>query len=114
MSEYIDRDEFLTKERAWYCKNCIRRMDSTGKMVYEIGETPCLACHINDLLDEVENCPAAEVVGRKTGKWVKISPAGIRECSLCHHSILTSDIDVYKFCFSCGAQMIGGDEDEDV
>lgn len=111
MAKYIDRDAFLTQERAWYCKNCIRRTNSNGKIVYEIGETPCRACYIEDILDDVENCPAADVVERKTGKWVKISPAGIRECSLCHHSILTSDIDVYKFCFSCGAKMIGGDDD---
>ena len=65
---------------------------------------------LSDAADAIEELSKE----RKTGKWVKISPAGIRECSLCHHSILTSDIDVYKFCFSCGAQMIGGDEDEDV
>ena len=62
MAEYIDRDAFLEQERAWYCKNCIRRMDSTGKMVYEIGEGPCRACCTGDLLDAVENCPAADVV----------------------------------------------------
>ena len=62
MAEHIDRDAFLEQERAWYCKNCIRRTDSNGKIVYEIGETPCLACHINDILNDVENCPAADVV----------------------------------------------------
>jgi len=62
MAKYIDRDAFLTQERAWYCENCDMRKNSKGKLVYEIGETPCLACHINDLLDEVENCPAADVV----------------------------------------------------
>lgn len=58
-----------------------------------------------DIAARLHDIPAADVVERKKGKWVKISPAGIRECSLCHQSILTSDIDVYKFCFSCGAKM---------
>lgn len=62
MAEYIDRDAFLEQERAWYCNNCIRRTDSTGKIVYEIGEAPCRACRINDILDEVENCTRQEAV----------------------------------------------------
>lgn len=111
MAKYIDRDAFLTKERAWYCENCDMRKNSNRKLVYEIGEAPCRACLVNDLLDEVENCPAAEVVGRKTGKWVKISPAGIYECNQCGQNVMTSDIEAYKFCHGCGAQMIGGDDD---
>lgn len=108
MAEYIDRDAFLEQERAWYCKNCIRRMDSTGKMVYEIGETPCLACHINDLLDEVENCPAAEVVERKTGKWISHIEDGYLECPFCGAATNCDDDESeLHFCFSCGAKMEG-------
>lgn len=50
MAECIDRDAFLAETRAWYCKNCNRRTDSKGKIVYEIGEAPCRACDIGDVL----------------------------------------------------------------
>ena len=53
----------------------------------------------------------ADVVERKTGKWVMISPAGIYECSQCRQNVMTSDIEAYKFCHGCGAKMIGGDDD---
>ena len=62
------------------------------------------------LREALDRVPAADVVERKTGKWVKISPAGIYECSQCGQNIMTSDIEVYKFCHGCGAKMIGGDE----
>lgn len=35
-------------------------------------------------------------------KWVKISPAGIYECSGCGQNVMTSDIDAYKYCHGCG------------
>ena len=47
----------------------------------------------------------ADVVERKTGKWVKISAAGIYECSQCGQNVMTSDIEAYKFCHGCGAKM---------
>lgn len=111
MAEHINRDTFLEQERAWYCNNCDRRKNSKGKTVYEIGEAPCRACDIGTMLDAVEDYPAADVVVRKTGKWVKISPAGIYECNQCGQNVMTSDIEAYKFCHGCGAQMSGGDDD---
>ena len=41
----------------------------------------------------------------KTGHWIKISPAGIYECSECGQNVMTSDICAYKFCHGCGAKM---------
>jgi len=111
MAEYIDRDAFLTKERAWYCENCDMRKNSKGKLVYEIGETPCRACDIGTILDAVEDYPAADVVERRTGKWVKISSAGIYKCNQCGKTVITADIEAYKFCHECGAKMSGGNED---
>lgn len=52
-----------------------------------------------------------ELTDKNVGKWVKISPAGIYECSQCGQNVMTSDIEAYKFCHGCGAKMIGGDED---
>ena len=62
MAEYIDRDAFLTQERAWYCENCDMRKNTKGKTVYEIGEAPCRSCDIGTMLDAVEDYPAADVV----------------------------------------------------
>ena len=30
---------------------------------------------------------------RSKGRWIKISPAGIYECSICGKNVMTSDID---------------------
>lgn len=65
----------------------------------------------DELQEEIKTIPAADVVERKTGKWVMISTAGIYDCSQCGQNVMTSDIAAYKFCHGCGAQMIGGDDD---
>lgn len=44
---------------------------------------------------------------RPKGKWKRISPAGIYECTNCNQVIMTSDIDCYKFCHGCGVRMEG-------
>lgn len=44
---------------------------------------------------------------RPKGKWKRISPAGIYECTNCNQVIMTSDIDCYKYCHGCGARMEG-------
>ena len=48
----------------------------------------------------------------KTGHWIKISPAGIYECSECGQNVMTSDICAYKFCHGCGAKMVEPQETE--
>lgn len=47
----------------------------------------------------------------KYGNWLKISPAGIYECSICKQTVITSDIDEYKFCHGCGARMNKEEQD---
>ena len=42
---------------------------------------------------------------RKTGKWTKISPASIYECSVCGQTVMTDDIEAYSYCHGCGAEM---------
>lgn len=49
--------------------------------------------------------PTIDAVPVKHGKWVRISPAKIYECSECGQTILTGDIECYKFCHGCGARM---------
>ena len=53
MSEYIDRDAFLAHKRKLYCGDCDRRKGmKNGKMriLYDIGDVPCRACGIEDVL----------------------------------------------------------------
>lgn len=43
------------------------------------------------------------------GQWVKISPAGIYECSMCGKQVCTADIGEYVYCHGCGHPMINYD-----
>ena len=43
----------------------------------------------------------------KRGKWIKISPSNIYECSECGKHVMTNDICAYDFCHVCGADMRG-------
>ena len=61
MSDYISREAFLAEQRHLYCENCARRKNGKGKFVYDIGDAPCRACDIGDVLDAVEDAPAADV-----------------------------------------------------
>lgn len=55
-------------------------------------------------LDGLKNNPTIEP---RKGKWIKISPANIYECSVCGQNVMTNDIETYKFCHGCGADMRG-------
>lgn len=54
---------------------------------------------------------ALEQAQPKRGKWVKISPANIYECSKCGKNVMTNDISEYNFCHGCGADMRGDSDD---
>lgn len=99
MAEYIDRSAFLKQKRAWYCKNCIRRTNSKGKIVYEIGEAPCRACEIGDVLDDLEDVPAADVVERKDAipiEWMVGKLTGHPELSYTFTDGIISVIDMWN------------------
>jgi len=49
---------------------------------------------------------------QKKGKWIQISPARIYECSECGQNVMTDDIDAYKWCHGCGADMRGEQDDK--
>lgn len=60
----------------------------------------------------VANFPAADVVERKTGKWIDYTEDSFVECPFCHSATnCDGEISELHYCFNCGAQMIGGDED---
>lgn len=113
MAKYIDRDAFLAQERAWYCDNCDRRKNSKRKTVYEIGEAPCRACYIGDVLDILEDYSVADVVERKTGTWIDMGD--FEQCSACKGTHLKEFESYYgkttwiktPYCPNCGADMRG-------
>ena len=107
MAEYIDRNTFLAKKREWYCQNCDRRKNSKGKLVYEIGDAPCRACDIGDILDDVEDYHAADVRPVVRGRWIKttrIPDSILAECSVCGFD---TGAYTFNFCPNCGASMEG-------
>ena len=110
MDEYIDRNAFLAEKRKLYCENCDRRKNSKGKLVYEIGDAPCRACDIGDILDAVEDYHAADVVERKIGEWITEGD-GTVVCSLCDNAAEFNPIDQnfmkMPYCSLCGARMEG-------
>jgi hypothetical protein len=62
--EYIDKEAFISRYRELHCKDCDHRKGmKNGKMrfVYGIGEAPCRACWIEDMIDCVDDWPAADV-----------------------------------------------------
>ena len=58
--DLIDRDAFVAAQRHLYCENCDRRRGMkdgklTKKFAYAIGDAPCRACDIEDVLDSLED-----------------------------------------------------------
>lgn len=67
----------------------------------------CGSCRVNypgekDVRKVLEALPPAQP---RKGKWIKIYPANIYECSVCGQNVMTNDIEAYKFCHGCGAEM---------
>lgn len=126
MAEFIDKQEFLEEQRHLYCENCAKRKGmKRGKMqfVYEIGDAPCRSCGYGDVLDDLEDFPAADVRPVCHGRWVKArgswcTPGGdpVWECSECgkgkhvygiEHGTYGADVadGQWVSCPNCGAQM---------
>ena len=62
--------------------------------------------------NDIYNAPTIDAVPVRHGHWIKISPAGIYECSECQKNVMTSDIEAYVWCHGCGAMMDGGELSE--
>lgn len=126
MGEYIEREAFIEAKRKQYCADCDRRKGmKNGKMrfCYEIGEAPCRACYVDDLLTDVEDFPAADVVEVRHGRWISDSPGkrfgtvvrldkdgcpvGSCHCSECGEWLTASDEYpvIGYYCPNCGAKM---------
>lgn len=61
MSEYIDREKLVSGIKIRYCKPC----EDKGR---DYKHTKCRACWVDDMIDEIEGAPTAEVVEVRRGK----------------------------------------------
>lgn len=118
MKEYIEREAFIDAKRKQYCGDCDRRKGmKNGKVrfCYDIGEAPCRACSVDDMLNDVEDFPAADVVGVRHGEWKKVHDEVCYwlACSVCGEEIPKRfGTDYYtNYCPNCGAKMDGGADD---
>lgn len=106
MAEYIDREAFLDAKRKLYCADCARRKGMKNgkfKTLYEIGDAPCRACGVNDVLEDVEDFPAADVVEARHGHWhVSFNvETGAYDaiCSNCDRFVIPAeDMPMFNYC----------------
>lgn len=106
MDEHINREEFKKSVEERYCKPC----KAEGK---DHNGCWCRACWVDDMLDEVDCFPTADVAPVVHGEWIHL---GGDEwcCSACGFVIATEgswDKPTKKYCEDCGAKMDGGDLD---
>lgn len=109
MDDYISRSAFIEAKEKQYCQNCDRRKNSKGQVVYSIGDAPCRACGIRDVLDDVEDFPAADVRSVVRGKWESDGDGyhWTYNCSICGWKDGYPFNERHKFCPNCGAKMGG-------
>lgn len=107
MAEYIEREAFVEDARLRLCKDCIN--DGGGR---------CLSCWVDNMLDEIEDAPAADVVEVRHGEWkyrgvvkkANTANAPIVACSVCQIAfcdLINNHNFMYRFCPYCGAKMDG-------
>lgn len=122
-SEYINKDVFVAQQRNQHCINCERRKGTkNGKriFVYEIGETPCRACDIEDMIDAVWDFFPADVAPVVHGHWEtpeKQFPFWDWKCSVCgceeyRQRDSHGNYRMMNFCPNCGAKM--GESEENI
>lgn len=99
MSEYIDREKFISDIKIRYCKPC----EDKGK---DYKHTKCRACWVDDMIDEIEGAPTAEVVEVKHGKWEYIGTDKQGNVFRCSNCALRIGLDYETtYCPNCGAKM---------
>lgn len=99
--------EMMTQEQAMNMSN-----EQAAQILIPMRNMMCdqNGCPISDAvfaLDKAIESLSADVAPVRHGHWIKISPAGIYECSECGKNVMTSDIEAYEYCHGCGARMDG-------
>lgn len=116
MAEYIEKEAFVSHYRTLYCEDCEKRRATTknGKkrFAYDIGSAPCRACEIDDMLDAVEDFPAADVRENVQGEWKQLAWRFSRctmRCAICGNTLDMTGVNAGRgdanFCPNCGADM---------
>lgn len=99
MSDLIDRQAAIDAIDEYIENN--RRPDFIGNMVWVSG--------VADAMRIVSDLPSVQ---ERKGRWNRISPAKIYECSKCGKNVMTDDIEAYTFCHGCGAKMEGAEDEQ--
>ena len=104
MSRYINVDKFAEDARLRLCKDC---HNDNGRR--------CFTCWVDDMLDEIEDAPTADVVEVRNGHWKhSTKEVGVElyhrwQCSECGRTVARlneSDVEDLPYCH-CGAKMDG-------
>ena len=107
MSEYIDREKLIADIKNRYCKPC----ENEGR---DYKHTKCRACWVDDMIDEIENAPTAEVV--KHGNPIvknrheiyevyKPFPETIKGVRVYVKEFLFNSHNPVLYCSSCGKRL---------
>lgn len=113
MRDYIDREDFIKDKRAWYCSDCVHRKGMKNgrlQVLYEVGDAPCRACSIDDMISDLEAYPAADVREVVHGRWVWNDDNGFYYCENCGATSPRENqdgeyIDCTNYCPNCGGKM---------
>lgn len=93
-------------ERKVTRKETIKVFENMKKGIYPYDPNVYLDIAINSLeIDERYELEYENAEEIHKGRWIKISPADIFECSECGQNVMTSDICAYRYCHGCGAKM---------
>lgn len=102
----IDADALCLYMYNWqYATAPSDRTDNTYKR-YTMKEVRVMLYDtIGEAMMCVDEAPTVDAQPVRHGKWIKIHPQGIYECSECRQNVMTSDIECYRYCHHCGAKM---------
>ena len=89
------------------------RLIDADKLVNDIAEHITVKA-VSRVLAITQGQPTVDAEPVRHGKWVKISPANIYECSKCGKNVMTNDISEYNFCHGCGADMRGERKENEI
>ncbi len=61
----IDADDLIDEVMERYCEDCSKRKglkNGKWRVVYSVGDVPCRACGISDMMDEIDSAPTVDAV----------------------------------------------------
>jgi hypothetical protein len=100
MPRYIDADELILK-----CQAIIS--DKWNEQAAPASWANAYA----DFIDDIENAPTVDAEPVRHGRWINVIGDDYK-CSICKAAIWArkaNPISEYKYCWSCGAKMYGGE-----